>query len=152
MRPQRIQGAYRLGFVLSGRGLSPPEAVWASTTLVGDVSKQIVTSLDEPRAQEGRKDISSAVGIVQGSSTALSQGAMNFLWVLGLISLSLALLNLLPLLPLDGGHIAFSMVEGIRGRALAREVYERVSMVGIALVLLLFFIGLSNDLGRIGGG
>ena len=72
--------------------------------------------------------------------------------MLGLISLSLALLNLLPLLPLDGGHIAFSMIEGDprpRGR---REVYERVSAFGIALVLLLFFIGLSNDVGRLGGG
>ncbi len=131
MRPQKIQGAYRLGFVLSGRGLSPPEAGWASVTLTGNVSKQIVTSLTNLVHKNGRKDISSAVGIVQGSSTALSQGAMDFLWVLGLISLSLALLNLLPLLPLDGGHIAFSIVEGIRGRPLAREVYERVSMVGI---------------------
>ncbi len=52
--------------------------------------------------------------------------------MLGLISLSLALLNLLPLLPLDGGHIAFSLLEGIRGKAVAREVYERVSVVGIA--------------------
>ena len=67
--------------------------------------------------------------------------------MLGLISLSLALLNLLPLLPLDGGHIAFSLSRAIRGRAVPREVYERVSAVGIALVLLLFFIGLSNDLG-----
>jgi membrane-associated protease RseP (regulator of RpoE activity) len=50
-------------------------------------------------------------------------------------------------LPLDGGHIAFSLVEGIRHRAVGREVYERVSIVGIALVLMLFFIGLSNDLG-----
>ena len=72
--------------------------------------------------------------------------------MLGLLSLSLALLNLLPLLPLDGGHIAFSLVEGIRGKAMGREVYERVSAVGIALVLLLFFIGLSNDVGRLGGG
>jgi regulator of sigma E protease len=152
VRPQRIDGAYRLGFVLSGRGLSAPEAIWASTTLVGSISKQIVNSLGNLVHKKGRKDISSAVGIVQGSSTALSQGVMNFLWVLGLISLSLALLNLLPLLPLDGGHIAFSIVEGIRGRPLAREVYERVSMVGIALVLMLFFIGLSNDIGRIGGG
>ena len=68
--------------------------------------------------------------------------------MLGFISLSLALLNLLPLLPLDGGHIAFSIVEGIRGRAVPRHVYERVSAVGIALVLLLFFTGLSNDLGQ----
>jgi regulator of sigma E protease len=76
----------------------------------------------------------------------------NYLWVLGLISLSLALLNLLPLLPLDGGHIVFSIVEGIRGRAVKREIYERVSAVGIFLVVLLFFVGLSNDIGRLGGG
>ena len=71
--------------------------------------------------------------------------------MLGLISLSLALMNMLPLLPLDGGHIAFSLIEGIRGRAVAREVYERVSVVGIVLVALLFFIGISNDVGRLGG-
>jgi regulator of sigma E protease len=59
---------------------------------------------------------------------------------------------MLPLLPLDGGHIAFSIIEGIRGRAVAREVYERVSVVGIALVLFLFVIGISNDVGRLGGG
>ncbi|HSO02031.1 MAG TPA: site-2 protease family protein, partial [Gaiellaceae bacterium] len=86
----------------------------------------------------------------QGSSQAVEQGVENYLWVLGLISLSLALLNLLPLLPLDGGHIAFSLVEGIRRKAVPREVYERVSVVGIAVVLLLFFIGLSNDIGRLG--
>ena len=51
--------------------------------------------------------------------------------------MSLALLNLLPLLPLDGGHILFSLIEAVRRRALAREVYERVSVVGFALVLLL---------------
>ena len=62
-------------------------------------------------------------------------GWASYLSVLAFISLSLALLNLLPLLPLDGGHIAFSLLEGIRGRAIAREVYERVSAVGIALVL-----------------
>ena len=69
--------------------------------------------------------------------------------MLGLISLSVALLNLLPLLPLDGGHIVFSVIEGIQGRAVRREIYERVSIIGIGLVLLLFFIGLSNDIGRL---
>jgi regulator of sigma E protease len=72
--------------------------------------------------------------------------------MLGLISLSLAILNLLPLLPLDGGHILFSLIEGLRGRAVGREVYERVSAIGIALFLVLMFIGLSNDINRLGGG
>ena len=50
--------------------------------------------------------------------------------ILAFVSMSLALFNLLPLLPLDGGHILFSLIEAVRRRALAREVYERVSLVG----------------------
>lgn len=132
-------------------GRSLPAAGWRSVEITGIVTKEIGASLGRLVTGSGRKEISSPVGIVQGSSEAAKQGASNYLWVIGLVSLSLALLNLLPLLPLDGGHIVFSLLEGIRGRALAREVYERVSAIGIALVLLLFFIGLSNDIGRLGG-
>ena len=64
--------------------------------------------------------------------------------------MSLALLNLLPLLPLDGGHILFSLIESVRRRALAREVYERVSFVGMALIVILMYIALHNDV--TGGG
>jgi regulator of sigma E protease len=131
-------------------GLSAPAAVWESIKLTAIITREIGQSLARLVTGEGRKDISSPVGIVEGSSDALDQGVRPYLWVLGLISLSLALLNLLPLLPLDGGHIVFSIVEGIRGRSVGREVYERVSAVGIALVLLLFFIGLSNDVNRLG--
>jgi regulator of sigma E protease len=152
VRPERIDGAYRLGFILRGTGLSLPDGAWASVKLTGAVTREIGRSLGRLVQGEGRKDVASPVGIVQGSSQALDEGTQTFLWVMGLISLSLALLNLLPLLPLDGGHIAFSIVEGIRGRAVGRAVYERVSAVGIAFVLLLFFIGLSNDIGRLGGG
>ncbi len=130
--------------------LSIPEATWRSVRLTGLVTEEIGKSLVRLVTGEGREEISSPVGIVQGSSNALDEGTERYLWVLGLISLSLALLNLLPLLPLDGGHIAFSIVEGIRGRSVGREVYERVSAIGIALVLLLFFVGLSNDIGRLG--
>ena len=126
-----------------------PTAAWNSVRLTGVITKEIGASLTRLVRGE-RKEVSSPVGIVEGSSEALEQGAQTYFWVLGLLSLSLALLNLLPLLPLDGGHIAFSIIEGIRGRAVGREVYERVSAVGIALVLLLFFIGLSNDLGNLG--
>ena len=127
----------------------PLAAVGESFRVTWEVTKEIGRSVGRLVTGDGG-DVSSPVGIVQGSSEAVQQGTDTYLWVLGLISLSLALLNLLPLLPLDGGHIAFSIAEGIRGRAIAREVYERVSVVGIAVVLLLFFIGLSNDVGRLG--
>lgn len=148
--PAKSNGAYRLGFILRGEGLGPADSTWQAVRVTGIVTKEIGASLARLVTGDGRKDISSPVGIVQGSSEAVEQGTDTYLWVLGLISLSLALLNLLPLLPLDGGHIAFSLIEGIRGKAVTREVYERVSAVGIALVLLLFFIGLSNDIGRLG--
>ncbi len=142
-------GVYRLGFLLRGVGLSAPAAAQESIRVTGRVSADIAKSLGRLVTGEGRKDLSSPVGIVQGSSDAAKQGTDSFLWVIGLISLSIALLNLLPFLPLDGGHIAFAVVEGVRGRSVRREIYERVSIIGIGLVLLLFVIGLSNDIGRL---
>ena len=152
VRPTKIDGAYRLGFVLRASGLSPPAALWQSLKVTGEATKQTAAFLPRLVHRQARKEITTPVGIVQGSSQALHAGSQTYLWLLGFLSLSLALLNLLPLLPLDGGHIAFSLVEGVRGRAVGREVYERVSVVGIALVLMLYFIGLSNDVGRLGGG
>ena len=151
VRPSRIEGAYRLGFVLRGEKLGVGESAWQAVKLTGIVTREIGRSLVRLVHGEGRKDIASPVGIGETLNTAQKEGTQTYLWVLGLISLSLALMNLLPLLPLDGGHIAFSLIEGIRGRAVAREVYERVSAIGIALVVLLFFIGISNDIGRLGG-
>jgi regulator of sigma E protease len=141
----------RLGFALKGEQLGLAASAWQSVKLTGVVTREIGKSLGRLVHGEGRKDISSPVGITQTLDRSAGQGVQEYLWVLGLISLSLALMNMLPLLPLDGGHIAFSIVEGIRGRAVAREVYERVSVVGIALVLFLFVIGISNDVGRLGG-
>jgi regulator of sigma E protease len=145
-------GRYRLGFRPDFEPVPVPIAVWESLKLTGTVTKEIGGVLGRLVRGSGREEISSPIGIVRGSSSALERGYTTFFWVLGLISLSLALLNLLPLLPLDGGHIAFSIIEGVRGRSVGREVYERVSVVGIALVLTLFFIGLTNDIGGRAGG
>ena len=145
VRPVEIDGSYRLGFSLEGTGLPPHEAVARSFEVTGIVTKEVVLALARLVTGEGRENVSSPIGITRASSDAIERGAEQYLSVLALISLSLALLNLLPLLPLDGGHILFSLVEGARGRFLKREVYERVSVVGLAVVLLLFFVGLSND-------
>ena len=147
--PQLVDDRYRLGLGLKGSGLGFFPAFGHAVKVTGIVSKEIVKSLGRLVTGEGRHEVSSPIGITRASSDAVQRGADSYLWVLGLISLSLALLNLLPLLPLDGGHILFTLIEGARGRFLRREIYERVSMVGLAVVLLLFFVGLSNDIGKL---
>lgn len=153
-RPARRDGTYRLGFLLRPeyRRSGP---LLATRQAVGDtwfVTKGIGGSLGGIVSGRRANEVSSPVGIVEGSSRALDEfGVRSYLQVLALISLSLALLNLLPLLPLDGGHIMFSLIEGIRGRAIGRAVYERASVIGLVFVLFLFVIGLSNDIERIRG-
>jgi regulator of sigma E protease len=98
-------------------------------------------------SKHGRSQLSGPVGIATVAHAQLKVGLTYYLEILAFVSMSLALLNLLPLLPLDGGHILFSLIEGVRRRALAREVYERVSVLGIALIVLVFVIAFSNDLG-----
>jgi regulator of sigma E protease len=147
--PVVIDGGYRIGIIREGTGVPPLEAVKRSFEVTGIVSKEITFSIGRLFTGEGRDEVSSPIGITRVSSEAAEEGFENYLWVLGLISLSLALLNLLPLLPLDGGHILFTLIEGARGKFLQREVYERVSVIGLAVVLLLFFVGLSNDIGKL---
>jgi regulator of sigma E protease len=153
-RPLRTEGVYRLGFELrpTYESFGPLRSVELAFTDIWRVTEATGSALARLITGDSRDEISSPVGIVQGSSQALDFSVTVYLRILALISLSLAILNLLPLLPLDGGHIAFSIIEKIRGRAIPRVAYERFSAVGIALVLLLFFIGVSNDVNRLNGG
>jgi regulator of sigma E protease len=87
------------------------------------------------------------VGIVRTSAQYLQIGLPWYLLLLGLISMSVALFNLLPLLPLDGGNIAISLIEGLRRRPVPLAVYQRLSMLGTLLILVITVIALSNDIG-----
>jgi regulator of sigma E protease len=151
---RRDGDAYRLGFAFGLRheSYSFPKAVALAFETTWEVTKAIGQSLGRIVTGSGRDEVASVVGITAVSQESLEAGFRYYLQVLAFISLSLALLNLLPLLPLDGGHIAFSILERIRGRAIPREAYERVSAIGIALVLFLFVIGLTNDIDRLRGG
>ena len=100
---------------------------------------------------KGRDQLTTPVGIVESSSDAVSAG--YYPGLLAFISLALAIFNLLPFLPLDGGHILFALLEKVyRRRPIPRVVFERVSVVGIVLMLMLFTVGLNNDIGRITNG
>ncbi len=152
--PVKENGRYILGFEpgWETKQLGLAAALGKSFGDNWRAAKATFTFLPRLFTHAGRKNVSGPVGITDVSRQAIGLNFALFLQIMGLISLSLALLNLLPLLPLDGGHILFSIIEGVRGRAVGREVYERVSALGIALFMILMFIGLSNDLSRIGSG
>jgi regulator of sigma E protease len=141
------QGHWIFGFDPTVRLIryTPGKAAGTAVTDLGHVVTGTGTGLASLFSSHGRQNLSGPVGIVRVSHSQLQVGLTWYLEILAYVSMSLALLNLLPLLPLDGGHILFSLIEGIRRRALAREVYERVSVVGIALILLVMVIAFSND-------
>jgi regulator of sigma E protease len=98
-----------------------------------------------------RKQISSVVGISDVAHQTTEKSLVESLVLLAVVSLSLGLINLLPILPLDGGHIFWSLVEKLRGKPASLRVMERATVIGFALVAVLMFIGLSNDIGRLTG-
>ena len=108
----------------------------------------VITHIFEPQE---RKQISGIVGISDVAHQAVGISAALALSLFAFLSLSLGLINLLPFLPLDGGHIFWSVMEKLRGKPISFRVMERASMVGIALVAMLIFVGLSNDIGRLTG-
>jgi regulator of sigma E protease len=155
VRPTKDGNRYVVGFhptIVRYKHYGPLTALRLAGEDTWLVTKTMGNWLVHVTSPANRKQISTPVGIVRTSSEAVKQGYRDYLAIIALISLSLALLNLLPLLPLDWGHIMFSIVEGVRGKAVGRAVYERVSMVGIALILFIYVIGLSNDVGKLTGG
>jgi regulator of sigma E protease len=83
------------------------------------------------------------------SGEAVRQGWYPLL--LAFLSANLAIINLLPILPFDGGHIFFNVIEKIRGRRMDPKVLERVVAFGVTLLILLFVFLTFNDLKRIFG-
>jgi regulator of sigma E protease len=118
--------------------------LWRVTQRTVSVVANIFKSSD-------RHQLHSIVGAGAIASAEVSAGWKDGLDTFALISLSLGLINLVPLLPLDGGHIFWAVAEKLRGRRISLKVMERASFVGIALILLLMVVGLSNDVSTLAG-
>jgi regulator of sigma E protease len=145
-RAKLDQGRYIIGFIPDAKATTSTVPVWRAPIEGGDQMWRMITGTVTGLRTQGTSSVSSPVGIVRVSADAADTGAPYYLWLLAYISLSLGILNLLPFLPLDGGHILLLALERVRGRVLSRATFERVSALGIALVLFLFLFGLHNDL------
>ncbi|MBA2349593.1 MAG: site-2 protease family protein [Solirubrobacterales bacterium] len=125
---------------------SSVDAMWNVTTLTVTRISQLFYSA------EARKEISGIAGTYETSRQVIKTSSFQTVMsIFGLISLSLAIINLFPFLPLDGGHIFWAVAEKLRGKAISFRTMERASVVGFMLVLALFSIGLLNDIDRFQG-
>ena len=129
---------------------SVPEAADYAADTIWFITRETVSTIAQIFVPEKREQLSGPVGGGRALNEAVGLGYQEALLLLAIISLSLGIINLFPFLPLDGGHIFWSLVEKVRGSRVPFSVIERASAVGFLLILMLFFVGLSNDLGRLG--
>jgi regulator of sigma E protease len=129
------------------------EAASLAITGMWDVTKltvdRIVKLFYDSKA---RDEVSGVVGSYEATRQSFEFDTVQAFSVLALISLSLGIINLFPFLPLDGGHIFWALAEKIRGRPIPYSFMEKMGMVGFVLVIFLFYVGLSNDIGRLSSG
>ena len=138
-------------FAAQGKPVGPVKAASLTVTGLWSVTKQTVSAVARIFEPQDRKQLHGVVGGYTVAEESFATSTTLALQVLALISLSLAVINLFPFLPLDGGHVFWALAEKVRGRRIPFEVMERAGVVGFVLILLLFVIGLSNDISTLGG-
>jgi regulator of sigma E protease len=141
----------RLGFTFGSSPLGPVAAAGQSVSEMWRVTRATVTTFARIFEPQVRKRLNSAVGAFKVTQQEFAFSVVDALWTLSLISLSLAVINLFPFLPLDGGHVFWAVAEKLRGRRISFEVMERAGAVGFVLILFIFAIGLSNDISTLAG-
>lgn len=114
-----------------------------------------MTVLTFIRLIEGKlspKNISGVITIGQAAKVTYEIGVVSFLHLMGLISVNLFVLNLLPIPVLDGGHLLFYSIEAMKGSPLSMAKMELAQQIGFALLIGLMIFALFNDFSRILGG
>jgi regulator of sigma E protease len=134
------------------RGMAPLPAASSTVSGLWYVTKQTVSVVGRLFEPQERRQLSGVVGAYTVTQERFATNTTMALETIALISLSLAIINLFPFLPLDGGHVFWAVAEKLRGRRIPFSVMERAGFVGFALIILLFVVGLSNDIGRLSSG
>ncbi len=143
------QRAMLLGFTFGTRTLPPLPVDAAAASAVSQMwsitSQSVSTFARIFTSAQARHQLHGTVGLYKVTQQTFGFSATDAVYLLGVISLALAIFNLFPFLPLDGGHIFWALAEKVRGRSIPFWVMERASAVGFLLVIGIFLIGLNND-------
>ena len=119
--------------------------MWSSTTFTVRMLGRMVTG------DVSIKNISGPINIAQFAGASAQAGVSNFLGFLAIVSISLGVLNLLPVPVLDGGQIVYQLVEWVKGSPLSERAQLVGQQAGILALLLLMSFAFYNDIARILG-
>ncbi|HTO08536.1 MAG TPA: RIP metalloprotease RseP [Myxococcota bacterium] len=126
-------------FLALGRGVARTADLFA--IILGGIFQLITGSV-------GMSSLSGPIGIGEIAADAYQTSWTQFVWLMALISVNLAILNLLPIPVLDGGQIALAAAEGIKGSPLPARARDIAQTVGLSLILLLMGVAFWNDIAR----
>ena len=95
------------------------------------------------------KNIAGPITLITASKQQAAAGLPSLLWFLAYISVMLAVLNILPIPVLDGGHLLFILIEKVKGSPLNEAVAVKAMYIGLFLLLTLMFFAFKNDITRL---
>jgi regulator of sigma E protease len=153
-RYEKAYGHMMVGFDLAGsaRQFSLPSAIVGSGETMWSLTSGTLTGLFHAlTSSKARRQLHSIVGITQVTEEAVALGPTYGLVIIGVVSLILGVINLFPFLPLDGGHVLWSVAEKLHGGRISTQAMWKFSSVGIVLLVFLVFSGISNDISRLSG-
>ncbi|GLP98297.1 MAG: RIP metalloprotease RseP [Pseudomonadota bacterium] len=141
--PQELQAELRYG---------PIEAIKYAVIQTWDFSSSTLKSLwGMVTGKVSTDNLGGPISIAQIAGSSAEQGVMSFISFLAMISITLGILNLLPIPMLDGGHLAMFAFEAVRGKPLSDTMQVQIQKVGFLVLIMVMFIAFFNDLSRVFG-
>lgn len=141
--PQELQAELRYG---------PIAAIKHAVIQTWDFSSSTLKSLwGMITGKVSTDNLGGPISIAQIAGSSAEQGVMSFISFLAMISITLGILNLLPIPMLDGGHLAMFAFEAVRGKPLSDTVQVQIQKVGFLVLIMVMFIAFFNDLSRVFG-
>ncbi len=130
--------------------LGPVDALGASLSKTWDLSVLMLKVLGRMiTGQASVENLSGPISIAESAGKSASYGFTYFIKFLAVVSISLGVLNLLPVPVLDGGHLLFFLVEAVKGSPLSERAMLQGQRIGLALLLALMTLAFYVDINRL---